>query len=251
MCAMSPRLLRPVASGFDPRRIAGLVAWFDSTDNSKITTDTGVSVWTDKANGYTLEQSTGANQPTLSTIGGAQAFSYNGSSQFLRSTSAGLVGTPNGTGIKPYTGFVVAQRATAANSCAAGFFSSASNGIMSNFAETRTGFFLALRHGITAQFVPSSAIGYAANTPAVINSVIASTYVMRSNGAQILSTASTTTADNMTCNRFTVGVLDRSSISDYYSGLVGDVLIYNRVLTATEIATVEKYLARKFGATLA
>jgi hypothetical protein len=38
---MSPRLLRPLATGFNPRQIAGLVGWWDASDSSTVTLDSG------------------------------------------------------------------------------------------------------------------------------------------------------------------------------------------------------------------
>lgn len=39
---MNPRLLRPTASGFNPRQISGLAAWYDASDSSTLyTTDAG------------------------------------------------------------------------------------------------------------------------------------------------------------------------------------------------------------------
>jgi hypothetical protein len=70
--AMSPRLLRPVASGFDPRRISGLAAWHDAADSSAVTLDSGrVSAWADKSgNGRTMSNSvSGSTQPDYVTAG--------------------------------------------------------------------------------------------------------------------------------------------------------------------------------------
>jgi hypothetical protein len=63
---MSPRLLRPrAAGGFNPKTIPGLVGWWDASDSSTITLNSGnVSEWRDKsASGNALAQSTAANQP--------------------------------------------------------------------------------------------------------------------------------------------------------------------------------------------
>lgn len=72
--AMNPRLLRPRTTGFNPKSIAGLTAWWDASDSSTITLNaTTVSEWRDKTgNGRHLEQGTALNQPTYaaSDIGG-------------------------------------------------------------------------------------------------------------------------------------------------------------------------------------
>lgn len=66
---MSPRLLRPRASGFNPKTIADLAGWWDANDSSTITLNsTTVSEWKDKSgNGRHATQATAANQPVYST----------------------------------------------------------------------------------------------------------------------------------------------------------------------------------------
>jgi hypothetical protein len=65
---MNPRLLRPTASGFDPRRLPGMVGWWDATDGatlfdatsggSLVAADGSVARWEDKSgNGRHLTQS--------------------------------------------------------------------------------------------------------------------------------------------------------------------------------------------------
>jgi hypothetical protein len=78
MCPMNPRLLRPLASGLtDPRKIAGLEAWYDASDlstlwqNSNGTTaatalDDPVGRWSDKSgNARHVTQTTNARRPLL------------------------------------------------------------------------------------------------------------------------------------------------------------------------------------------
>jgi hypothetical protein len=64
---------------FDPRSLAGCVAWWDASDSTTITLNGGnVSEWRDKsANRFHLTQSTAANQPQYSaTINGRNAITY-------------------------------------------------------------------------------------------------------------------------------------------------------------------------------
>jgi hypothetical protein len=73
---MNPRLLRPTASGFDPRRISGLVGWYDASDRatlfdattggSAVAADGAVGRWQDKSGSANhLTQGTANNRPTL------------------------------------------------------------------------------------------------------------------------------------------------------------------------------------------
>jgi hypothetical protein len=72
MSPMNPRLLRPLATGFNPRSISGLAVWHDAADSSTVTLDSGrVSAWADKSgNGRTMSNSTsGTTQPSYITAG--------------------------------------------------------------------------------------------------------------------------------------------------------------------------------------
>lgn len=249
--AMNARLLRPLATGFDPRRIANLRGWWDSTDNATITTDTGVSVWVDKSgNGYTLTQSTGANQPTLSAISGKQAFSYNGTTQSLRSTDAGLLAVFSGAGMRSYTCFAVFQKPSARSDCIVGLFTGGSN---SQYSACRSlsNRNMSIEHGSAIETASSTdGASYANNTPCLLSFIVSPTYKIRTNGVERLSADSSKTGDTLSFNRFSLGVLDRFSTAAFFQGIMGDVLIYNRVLLDAEISSVERGLAAKFGVTL-
>jgi hypothetical protein len=67
--AMNPRLLRPLDTAFNPKRVAGLALWFDADDASTITLNgSTVSEWRDKS-GYNRHatQATAARQPAYTT----------------------------------------------------------------------------------------------------------------------------------------------------------------------------------------
>lgn len=87
MCAMSPRLLRPLASGFSPRQIPDLGLWLDASDASTFTLNgSTVSEWRDKSgNGKHAAQATAADQPTYATnvVNGRSAVVFDGSSDHM------------------------------------------------------------------------------------------------------------------------------------------------------------------------
>lgn len=66
---MNNRLLRPRASGFDPLKVSGLEAWWDASDSTTITLNSGnVSQWSDKSGkGNHLVQVNAIAQPAYST----------------------------------------------------------------------------------------------------------------------------------------------------------------------------------------
>jgi hypothetical protein len=65
---MSPRLLRPRATGFNPKSISGLAAWYDASNAASITLNNStVSQWSDlSGNGNHQVQGTAALQPNYS-----------------------------------------------------------------------------------------------------------------------------------------------------------------------------------------
>jgi hypothetical protein len=97
---MNPRLLRPRASGFDPRSISGLFQWFDGSDRATLfdattggsaVADNGtVARWEDKSgNARHLTQGTAGNRPTLRPAirNGRSVLEYDGANSNLVSAS--------------------------------------------------------------------------------------------------------------------------------------------------------------------
>jgi hypothetical protein len=66
--AMNPKLLRPKASGFNPKSLPGFVYWLDASQSSTITVETGVAQWRD-AGGSSIKaaQVTANAQPAYQT----------------------------------------------------------------------------------------------------------------------------------------------------------------------------------------
>jgi hypothetical protein len=97
---MNPRLLRPTASGFNPKSISGLAAWYDASVSSSITIQTGVQKWADlSGNGRDLIQDTTNNQPLHNsvTLNGKPTVTFDGTNDSLR--------TANFTSSQPYAFF--------------------------------------------------------------------------------------------------------------------------------------------------
>lgn len=71
MSPMNNRLLRPLASGFNPRSISGLAAWYDASLASSVTLNgTTVSQWDDlSGNNRHQLQATAAIQPIYNATG--------------------------------------------------------------------------------------------------------------------------------------------------------------------------------------
>jgi hypothetical protein len=82
MSPMNPRLLRPLATGWTPRKLTNLALWLDAADSTTITLNgSSVSQWNDKSgNGRNFSQSSATWQPAYSTsaINGRNAVSFDG-----------------------------------------------------------------------------------------------------------------------------------------------------------------------------
>lgn len=85
--AMNARLLRPLTTGWTPRREAGLQFWLDAADAGTITLNSGnVSEWRDKSGkGNHATQGTAASQPayTLAGQNGRNLVTFDGSNDFM------------------------------------------------------------------------------------------------------------------------------------------------------------------------
>lgn len=83
---MNPRLLRPTASGFNPKSIAGLEAWYAADVASSITIATGVQQWSDlSGKGRHLTQAVTNNQPAYNsvTLNGKPTVTFDGNNDSL------------------------------------------------------------------------------------------------------------------------------------------------------------------------
>jgi hypothetical protein len=243
---MNPRLLRPLATGFDPRRIAGLAAWYDATVASSVTLTGGfVSQWSDlSGGGLHLTQATEANRPETGTLGGKTAIDFDGSNDLLVNA-----GVPSGwTSGSVFIAF--SQDTTVASQMLLTLNVPSANNRMS-LLWSNTGEFRSQSVNSTGTQTGRSGGSAATGTPRVFAYTFddATTAALRLSGSSLSGTTSTTGSSDA---GLSVGCrLLSSALSLPLDGKIGEVIIYSRVLTAAEITRVERYLARKFGVTLA
>lgn len=257
---MSPRLLRPRSTGFNPRSLSGLALWLDPTDSSTYTISTGVSAWNDKSGGSrNFSQGTGNNQPTLSTINGKTAFSFNGTSHFLSSSSTLLTG--NGA----ITFFQVVQGTFTSTAGHVFNHNTGAGGADTNqiCVEWRADQGAAWIFGTLRTRVKSIRTSTVYNADQRFDSVdvsgagavtVEATCNASSAGnvSRWKGTASPTangTSDAGTETGMSIGCRNNATKSLFYTGLVGEILAYTRALTASERNAVQSYLARKWGYT--
>lgn len=245
---MNGRLLRPKASGFDPRRISGLAAWWDASDAASITTVSGaVSQWNDKSgNGVHATQTTANNRPvnTSQTLNGRAVMTFDGTNDIMSFT---------GTARTDETQFVVVR-----NNLVAGVLSTqqilgdASSGF-GLYAQIKNegsplSDLIAFNAGAFSIGTTVARYLFPANNPfgpAVVANIrsAASGGILRTDGVQ--------RATCTTSNSYTLARIGGVGAVLPLNGYIAEIAIYSRALSLSEVQQIERYLATKWGLTVA
>jgi hypothetical protein len=239
--AMNNRILRPRASGFSPKNIAGLQMWFDASVSLSVTLNSGnVSQINDlSGNNRHLEQATAANQPAYATSGqnGKNVIDFGASAgKFLVQTLA--------------SAFTLAQPVTffwAFKTPASGSYTLSD---VRNAAFDGTG-------RINAYGNASNEIRFDAGNNN-FTSISADTFYVITcvySGASSVRRINTTTGT--TINAGTRNYDNRLVMGANFAGgsghrsYIGELGMYSGTLTDSAHSTLLKYLAKKWGVTLA
>jgi hypothetical protein len=251
MSPMSPRLLRPRATGFNPASISGIANWWDGNDFAP--THGAVETWTSKAGSKSAAtQTTANNRPTTTTVNGKTALLFNG-------TSAGLNFT--GTARTDETWFIVAAQ-TADQSGIRALLNDGGNGDGVYFAKSSVKL---LESAWTTGIAGGSTDGVARlrvqATPnlndAFPASVIANTRASAGGGQLFINGTAQASAINGSTSMTNSGSVTIQRIGYYsstpwpFGGWISEILCYSRALSASERQRVERYLGRKWGSTVA
>jgi len=246
--AMNPRLLRPLASGFNPKSIAGLQAWYDAADATTLgPTSAGVGVVSnngpvkflkDKSGtGLNLTQ-TGADSIAPTYVTGSQnglpALSFDGGDR-IDNTSSGQIMTD------PFTLFLACKANATGTTRVCGVASTRSIGPFGS-SNTEWGCFQTDAPGGIKSF------GVSATAASVLalscESGRLSTFY--GNG----TSTGTATLVSITPNGFSLGSQFAGNIS-FVDGLVYECLSYSVALTPSQVSAVTRYIGRKWGITVA
>lgn len=243
---MSPRLLRPRATGFSPRSIAGLAQWLDANDAGTITLASGaVSAWADKSgNGRNASQATPANRPTTTTVNGKTAILFDGVSDGLDFT--GVARTEET--------WIIAAAQAASQTGQRQLLSDGTDGNGLSATTASVMLFEASFGGFT-EGTDRLRVQWSSNAstplgPAILSAVRSSAaggfvYI---NGTQRGGAVSPFTSSFSTAKSDTMSKIGYYSPSLYqFNGWIGEILCYNRALTASERISVERYLGSKWG----
>lgn len=247
--AMNPRLLRPRASGFNPKSLAGLVGWYDASQSSTITVDGNgnVSQWNDISGASTVRnasQSTSASRPAYTSAGlnGKNIVSFDGASSFLSFTGASrtdetllCVATVNITaGVNKQNPIVAdASAGYGLNVSLNGTLTPTTASVFFDAAGTANLVTRSIATGLAAPFGPS-VISVARDS--------AGSWQVRYDG---FGGTVATTSNAVTLARFGASATLR------LNGVIAEVILYDRKLSLSQVQLVERYLAGKWGLALA
>ena len=238
----SPTPTPTATTPFLPSNIADLYQWFDTSVDSNITTresggETFVESWTGRTGGYSVNQTTAANQPKL--VQGAFGFpfsgiTFSGGTDFL-SGDAGNVAIPTGN-----TTFIVARVPDEVNALlfdvqASGGTSETTTSLYVNFNVVQmrnVGGSVSINSWDTRSKYPKLLGATSGNT---------STRSGMFNDIAQTSTGTFTSGSNYATIRFSTNTGVAPS-----NGTIFEVLVYNRVLTQTEANNVLAYLKSKW-----
>ena len=232
--AMNPKLLRPRVSGFNPKSISGLYAWYDAADASTITQATGVSSWADKSgNGRTCSQATGANQPAYVLAGQNGKNVINFAQSFTMTTNGTAWSLTDNT---MFWSFQFPDTAASAAQWQLFDFNSVRELVFGNStSEFRIGL------GVTG-ITPVSRRWY----------ILSIQWLGVATIYRLNQSAGTTINPNATYSSgaSTQMYMGFSGGAASIRGYIGECITYSTALSATQVTTVNKYLAKKWGATI-
>jgi hypothetical protein len=271
------RSLRLTASGFDPRKISGIEGWWDAADASTVTLDSGrVSTWADKSDKRrnATNSTSGSTQPDYVTAArnGRNVVRFAAaSSQFLQ---AGSVGNwnflHNGTNSSI---FMVVRCFDSSDPNAGGSILSTGGG---SSAQIGFDFFfddrasvprnnavgVAVARSVTSQFTSNDATQdvLTPNTYAVCevlldgdNATAANRSRSRVNGGTQFGSNTFTNAPSTSNSSYTLAFARGQFATPgfFFTGDICEMLLYSQHPTTDAQAAIRRYLASKWGVTLA
>jgi len=251
---MSPRLLRPLASGLDPRSIPGLDTWIDAADANTVTLDSGrVATIANKSgvSGRDFTNSTsGSTQPDY-VIGGRNGRNVMrfaaASSQRVSSPSTGYTFLHDGTPC-----YMAAVFASSTGNILA-------NAIYSNTAVRginvqHSGIIAISNDALGAVAVVSQTNFFPSGQHVVLDAVLdvgnataADRLIMRVNGVASTNVNTATAAPSTGAPQRVLYFGCSGNANVFMTGDICEWLIYSQHPTASQQAAIRKYLSRKWG----
>lgn len=230
-----------------PSGITGLVARYDAADLTSISVSgSDVTQWNDlSGNARHATQGTATNRPKSGTrtLNSRNVIDFDGTNDFL--INAGIAASYTGTN-KPFTIFQVSQLDTTtgnqtswsiANATAnlPRIFSTNAQIIIRNNSGSEISTLITGAYNTNAQFLTYRSSG--TNITGFIDKTLIQTGFAYSQGAVSLNTANIGTFRGAA---FPSGV-------QFWNGVIGEMIYYDRELTLSEVSEVHDYLSDKWG----
>lgn len=214
-----------VASGFQPPDITNLIGWWDASDNSTLTPNSGaVATWADKSgNNNDLVQNTGGSQPTLVSGGrnGLDILDFN-PSKWMDVNFADLT--------QPVTIFLACKVLQ----------TQAQNNIYDNLGGSTWNF---------ALITPNMNISAGSS---LLYSEIVNTWFQATNILNTISSIARTdgsqrdTGDAGSNTLLGLTISATRTQSNFGNIEIGEIFMYNKAVTGSELTSAETYLQQKW-----
>jgi len=251
---MNPRLLRPTASGFDPRRITGLEGWWDASDSTTITlVSSVVSQWNDKSgNGRNFTQATAGNRPAVISSGrnGRNVLNFGGNPVFMSQSWTRELNTGN-------TWFMVFSQQSGIDTSERPVLRMAVN--VNAIQRGASNAAQVSRRGRIGSFVNNTSSGlFTADQQAdansnwqVVASVVSTTALGHYKDGSLQGTQATITGTIVSSASTDLRICSDTGVVGNNAAHIAEILIYSKALSAAERSNVERYLGGKWGITVA
>lgn len=232
---------------YTPIDSSDLLAWYKKPTNSDnyesriVGADTFIKTWYDfSGNGNNLEQLTEVSQPKIID----QKIKFDGTDDYLSRSQLGLATTGD---------FTIGFTAKAIESSEGRFLISEANTASANtiFAIARNGEGAADNDNLSSYFRDDTLTikldqgnqGVAFDDTLKAITIVRSgdTIITNIDGNEI--SRSIISGGTFTVDNFTVGALIRTSVTDYFNGSIGEVVIIERALAGEELAGLQSYLS--------
>jgi lysophospholipase L1-like esterase len=243
--SLSDRATLQVSKQIAPNKIEGLVAWYDASDSTTLTSvGTLVSQWSDKSgNGNHLTQSTDSKKPKTgtTTINGVNAVEFDGTSDYL-SIPSGLYSLSNGNS----TVLAAIQYTSIASSSVLFAFS---NGGVSRYRvqarDVTNNYMSAQNYTSSSTNIAPNAVPLKTGTPTIIGLARRDLAIIPISSGVLGGI--TYPAVSFVSTIGSVGAFPTEI--QWFNGYLGELMFFNRALSNEEINLMGQYLQRKWGAT--
>ncbi len=233
-----------ISSGFLPTQISGIQLWLDSSDSGTLFQDTSgtipvvnegdpVGLWRDKSgNAKHATQSTNANRPLFKT-------SVQNSKNVLRfdGSNDGMAGSDTGFSTTTSTVFVICKSAIAGIDNYPFMFGT-------DAATQLVGLTTYNNQMQITQYGASTFVAFTTNAWNIIYFTKSSNnWTMNLNGT---SASTTMTTSTVLSGNYGIG-FNKSGNRAFFNGDIAEVILYNSVLSTSQIQQVQAYLNQKWG----